>query len=330
VRAVVLALVLPIVLGAACNYSGNTTRRGIVRAPQEHGYPMDGVLRVNHVQTKGTHNSYHVETPGNTYPEWHYSLAPLDVQLESQGVRGLELDTRYVAATDRFEVFHVPLFDEQTNCRVFVDCLKLIKTWSDAHAAHPPLLVQLEPKDDPTEEDAEPYFTKMEGEILSVWPRERILTPDDVQQEAPTLRAAVTTKGWPTLGETRGTVLFYIDNRQDFRRFYTRGGKSLERRLMFVDSLDDDPLAAVIIVNDPTEQARIDSLTRAGFLVRTVADASGSPVQRQEALATGAQILSSDFPLEFTIPGGTPARCNPLTAPPGCTPSAIEDPSRLR
>jgi hypothetical protein len=30
-----------------------------------------------------------------------------------------------------------------------------------------------------------------------------------------------------------------------------------------------------------------------------------------------------------TIPGGTPARCDPVTAPPDCTPSDVEDPARL-
>ena len=45
----------------------------------------------------------------------------------------------------------------------------------------------------------------------------------------------------------------------------------------------------------------------------------------------GRTLISTDFPgptmgLEYfvTIPGGQPSRCNPLTAPPDCTPADIE------
>jgi hypothetical protein len=321
---------VPLLFAACSQGTHKVAERGIVHAKQDHGYAMDDVLRVNHVQAKATHNSYHVETPGNTRPDWHYTHAPLDVQLESQGVRGLEIDTRLVATSDRFEVVHIPLLDEGTTCRAFTECLATMKSWSDAHRGHTPLLVQIEPKDNPPEDDAETYFAKMEKEILSVWPRERILTPDDVQRNEPTLRGAVTTKGWPTLGETRGTILFYIDNHDAFRRLYSRGGKNVDGRLMFIDAPDDDPLAAVIIANDPADKTRIDALSRAGFLVRTRADEAGTTEVRQAALATGAHLLSSDYPLEFQIPDGTPARCNPLSSPAGCTSLAIEDPLHLR
>lgn len=290
---------------------------------------MDDVLRMNHVQVKATHNSYHVETPGSTVAEWHYTHAPLDVQLDSQGVRGLELDTRYVADADRFEVLHIPALDEQTTCRAFTECLGIIKGWSDTHSGHAPIFVQLEPKDAPPE-DAEAYFEQLEREILSVWPRERIVAPDDVQRDAPTLREAVTTRGWPTLGETRGTILFYVDNLDVFRQPYTRGGSSLEGRLLFVNSAESDPLAAVVIVNDPTDRTRIDAATRSGLIVRTRADEAGTQEQRAAALATGAHLLSSDAPLAFELTGGTPARCNPISAPAGCTSGAIEDAAHLR
>lgn len=327
---VTVALAASLACGSTSPPTTTAPLAGAVDHPaRDHGYAMDGVLRMNHVQVKATHNSYHVETPGNSLAEWHYTHAPLDVQLESQGVRGIELDTRYVADTDRFEVFHIPALDEQTTCRAFADCLKVVRAWSDAHPHHAPILVHVEPKDVPPE-DAEPYFEKMHAEILGAWPRERIIAPDDVKGDAPTLRDAVTTRGWPTLGQARGTILFYVDNLDVWRAPYTRGGASLANRLMFVSSAEADPLAAVIILNDPTERARIDAAARAGFIVRTRADEAGLPEQRAAALATGAQLLSSDFPTMFPIPEGTPARCNPVTAPAGCSPAAVEDPAHLR
>jgi len=328
-RATVAVLALAVAACSPASDAATSHSGAVVHPKRDHGYPMDDLLRMNHVQVKATHNSYHVETPGNTLADWHYTHAPLDVQLESQGVRGLELDTRYVAEADRFEVFHIPMLDEQTTCRAFGDCLAVVKRWSDAHPGHTPILMQIEPKDFPLD-DAEAYFEKMQREILAAWPRERIIAPDDVKGDAPTLRDAVTTRGWPTLGEARGTILFYVDNHDAWRSSYTRGGTSLADRLMFVDSAEGDPLAGVIIINDPADRARIDAAARAGFLVRTRADETGVTEQRAAALATGGHALSTDFPTMFELPNGTPARCNPVTAPAGCTPGAVEDPAHLR
>lgn len=305
--------------------------------PAPFDYPLDDVLRLNHLQAKGTHNSYHVETEGNTVLDWHYTHAPLDIQLSAQGVRKLELDTRYVAASNDFEVFHLPVLDEQTTCRKFVDCLATLKRWSDRFPAHHPLFVMIEPKDAPPADTAEDYFALMEGAILSVWPRERIVTPDSVKGDAATLREAVTTRGWPALGEVRGKILFFVNNTGSFRDPYTRGGQSLDGRLMFVESSPADPFAAVLILNDASGgQAEIEAGAQAGFLVRTFGDGANDidPVEVTAALASGAHVISSDHPVpvesggySFEIPGGAPSRCNPITAPPECTAEAIEDPA---
>ena len=36
--------------------------------PEVH-YPLDDVLRINHIQSKGTHNSYHVRPPAAVSPQ---------------------------------------------------------------------------------------------------------------------------------------------------------------------------------------------------------------------------------------------------------------------
>ena len=300
-------------------------------------YPLDDVLRVNHLQAKGTHNSYHVYTEGSSVESWWYTHVPLGEQLASQGVRKFELDTRYILDEDRFEVFHLGLIDEGTTCRLFVDCLSALEGWSARFPGHHPLFVMIEPKDSPPAEGTEDYFAKLEGEILSAWPRERILTPDDVRGDAKTLREAILTQGWPTLGEARGKILFFVNNTDTFRDPYTHGGKDLDGRLMFVESSPDDPFAAVLILNDASsDAAAIESGVKAGFLVRTFSDGApeGDPAERDLALASGAHVLSSDFPApvesggySLEIPGGTPSRCNPLVAPPECTSKDIEDPA---
>ena len=85
-----------------------------------------------------------------------------------------------------------------------------------------------------------------------------------------------------------------------------------------------------------TPKHRNSGVMTAGILVRTRSDTNprGDKAANEKrlaaALASGAQFVSTDFPYPrddgyiAKIPGGTPARCNPILAPPDCTPSALE------
>jgi hypothetical protein len=68
------------------------TPEPFVKGP--HVLPLDGVLRVSHVQAKATHNSYHL-MPKDPIPDWRYEHLPLGEQLAKQGVRGVELDIHW-------------------------------------------------------------------------------------------------------------------------------------------------------------------------------------------------------------------------------------------
>ena len=97
-------------------------------------------------------------------------------------------------------------------------------------------------------------------------------------------------------------------------------------------------------LNDPiADAAKIKAALAANMLVRTRADAdtvqarSNNTTMRDAALAGGAQFVSTDYevpnprfsPYVVKIPGGTPARCNPVTAPPTCTSTDVENPKLL-
>ncbi len=106
--------------------------------------------------------------------------------------------------------------------------------------------------------------------------------------------------------------MFGFDNRTEIRAAYTHGLQDLSGRLVFVDSDPGDPFAALTIQNDPVVNA----------------------VQIEAALGIGAHFVLTDFPAPVDglvyyveIPDGTPARCNPRTAPAECTALAIEDPA---
>jgi hypothetical protein len=298
---------------------------------------LDDVLRVHHLQLEATHNSYH-RRPTTVIPNWDYDHAPLDEQLDRQGVRGLELDLHWNVACARYEVYHVGRLDDRTTCRVFTECLSVIRRWSDAHPAHHPLLLHIEHKTSFAREVLEDRLAAMEREMLSVWPRALIVTPDDVRGDATTLAEALRTRGWPTLASTRGKVIFYLDNTDALRDVYTHGGRDLNERVAFVDSAPTDPFAGVAVINDASRTAQIATALRAGMLVRVFSWAAGSngpdlsPETSPERVAmTGAHIISTDYPAMapnvmrwVELAGGTPSRCNPVTAPMACTAMAIE------
>lgn len=306
-------------------------------------YPLDDVLRVNHLQAEATHNSYHLRPEAADLPDWDYEHAPLATQLGAQGVRGIELDVRWNEDCARFEVYHLPQFDDRTSCRLFTECLQQVRDWSDANPGHHVLFVQLEAKGGFDRGAEEERMTAVEREILSVFPRDAIVAPDDVKGDAATLREAIVMRGWPTLGATRGKVLFYLDDSGPVRDAYTHGKKDLDGRLIFADGDEADPFAAVLVLNDALgKRARVEAAVKQGFLVRVFAASrdgvySGDRTELDAALASGAQILSSDWPamvpgakLFVEVTGGTPSRCNPLVAPAECTAAAIESPDRLR
>lgn len=295
-------------------------------------YPNDDVRSLFHVQTFGTHNSYHVETAGNDVPEWMYTHPPLDEQLR-QGKRQFELDLNVNIFDGDFEVYHFYRADEGTTCRKFVDCLRALKRWSDDNRGHHPFAVMLELKDnyDPAFEDQ--FFAMFEAELASVWPEDRLITPDLIQGNHATLRDAVATDGWPSLGEVRGRALFFLLADEPHVAHYTRDHTSLAGRLAFVETTPDSPYAAVTKVDDPVAGvSSIAAALDANLLVRTRIDALGpnGPIIDQARFAaaaqSGAHFLSTDDP-DAMMPGGSPSWCNPVTAPPDCEAVDLENPA---
>jgi len=323
----------------------------------------------------GSHNSYHAEPYpqilaelrqqhlGSVADTLDYGHRPLPEQFDL-GVRQIELDVyadphggKYAHAPDLeklgipapdqtimrkpgFKVMHEAYIDTHSTCLTFVLCLRLVKTWSDAHPGHVPIMIDVEMKDAVV---TPATFDALDAEIRSVLSPADLITPDDVRGNDPSLGHAVRTRGWPTLGAVRGRVIFMLDN-ESFAPIELAGHPALRGRILFPPSAPGDADAAVAKLNDPiADAAKIEAALAANMLVRTRADAdtvqarTNSTAMRQAALSGGAQFVSTDYevpdprfgPYVVKIPGGTPARCNPITAPPTCRPTDIENPSFL-
>jgi Phosphoinositide phospholipase C, Ca2+-dependent len=311
---------------------------------------LDGKLRTNQVQVLATHNSYHIEqdAPIQSSPTTQYTHAPLDQQLDL-GVRGFEIDV--VNAPDgSFPVVHTPVVDATSNCTPLAQCLQVIRTWSEAHPGHVPIFVLIEPKNDDVDFVIDPTLRRFDAAGLDQLDKavrsslgRGLITPDSVRGKSKTLRGAVTGPGWPTLAKTRGKTLVALNTGGTIRGAFLQGHPSLERRAMFVTADEQSPAAAVIKMDDPDE-ARIQALVKQGFIVRTRSDAdliearNNDTSRRDIALRSGAQIVSTDFEVAVPaiggdyvvqIPGGTPARCDPVNAPKNCRPSDVENPRQL-
>jgi hypothetical protein len=305
-----------------------------------------------------------------------YTHAPLTEQFSEQGIRQIELDVFADPAGGLYalrrglillgedpagppallqpglKTLHVQDVDFETTCLTFIECLQTIKRWSDRNRGHLPLMVLVEVKDDPIPDPVGLGFTvplpfggpeldRVDAEIRSVFPPRRLIAPDDVRGGLGSLDEAVRTRGWPTLKEARGRVMFCLDNGGK-RDLYLSGHPALSGRVLFTDAPPGAADAAFVKANEPDDPGAISDLVAAGYVVRTRADAdtvegrSGDTTRREAALSSGAQWVSTDYPVPnpafgsgymVAIPDGSPARCNPINAPAGCRSSALE---RLR
>ena len=233
------------------------------------------------------------------------------------------------------KVMHVPDIDYRSVCATFVKCLSEIKAWSKAHPDHLPILIIMNLKDDglniPGAVSLLPFDAKamdsIDKEVLSVFSKSQIITPDEVRGRHPTVRDGVLAGGWPKLKSARGRFLFAVDEDSPKVALYRGARKSLEGRVMFVNTDEASPAAAYLTLNSPlTEGERIAKAVRAGFIVRTRADAdtvearTNDRTRQVAAFASGAQYVSTDYmtpdarlsTYETHLPGGGVARHSPV------------------
>lgn len=275
---------------------------------------LDDGLRINSLRLLATHNSSHKQADplrlffiemgeSGEAVKLKYSHLPLYEQLDL-GVRSFEMDLRYRAG--RFENTHVPLVDDRSECPDAQLAFKEIRLWSDRNPAHIPLIILIEIKEDWMVLD--PRLSPWDGETLITLDREindilgdRLIRPENIKQNTDSVRDGIRKYGWPLLGENRGKVIVALmidDNRSDLT---TNAYLNNPDRVTFImPSGPDSPEAAFIKRDDPMS-TDISILVDQGFVIRTRADADleFNDARKSAAIASGAQIVSTDFPLGY-------------------------------
>jgi hypothetical protein len=308
--------------------------------------PKAGGPRLNHLQARGTHNSYHRD-PGHEFGNqvgWDYSHQRLSRQLEEQGVRQVELDIHWNWARQEFEVYHAWFGDDRTTCQLLRDCLQEIRDWSDARPGHHPILILIEPKDGGPPrntglpEDGDPFthpigpaeYDQLDRVLLDAFDGPmsaggRVITPDDVTVAPLTLRDSIRQHGWPLIDDVRQHVFYALDG-DEHGQDYSQGWTTLSGRTLFVQAGADDPVAGFVRRSGSerpgSKYERMATVVAEGFMVRDLAGPSGF----EAAKAAGAHFISSDEPDELHLSDHpkAPSRCNPVTAAPTCRDTEIE------
>ncbi len=240
-----------------------------------------------------------------------------------------------------FKVIHILDIDFNSSCMTLANCLDVVARWSRTHPAHLPIVIALRTNDDKTPMPGATHpqkfdaaaFDALDAAIRRVFRWDELITPDAVQGDAPSLRDAVRTRGWPNLAASRGKVLFLLEDSKEKTALYRGARRSLERRVMFISTDENSPAAAFVTVEDPVKAAgAITDAVKAGFMVHTYADAdtkearANNPARRDKAFASGAQVISSDFLLadpaigkyQVRLPKGHAGQCDLLFSPERC------------
>ena len=212
------------------------------------------------------------------------------------------------------KVFHIQDVDYHSTCLTLKICLQQVKDWSDAHPSHVPIAILLELKDDPYPFPGIEFVRRIPGPHRP-WTRStarsarcsrrRTSSPPttSVATDA-TLEDAVLHKGWPTLDKSRGKVLFLMDNAGDKRTRTCRATRASRVACCSPTPTRATPDAAFVERNDAKGSgADIRSLVQQGYVVRSRADAdtvearNNDTSTRDAALASGAQWVSTDYPV---------------------------------
>ncbi|KAK9776189.1 putative acid phosphatase [Seiridium cardinale] len=221
------------------------------------------------------------------------------------------------------KVLHVPDADVGVSCYTLISCLTQLRTWSKRNPAHVPVPVMIEYKqpggDLSSIGGARPVWwnntellDSLDAEFRSVFSTDELITPDDIRRDNLTLEQSILTYGWPDLDSARGRFFFLMDSASTGELGVTRnastwesGRPNAEGRVVFPQSNEGQPDCAFRKMNSPTAEClpAIQEAVSKGYWVRTRSDEPITTVlsndtwsRREAAFASGAHIVSTDFP----------------------------------
>ena len=289
---------------------------------------VSGGARLNEIQFIATHNSYKAYNPAAAklmdrliaplgFAEkgmWSYGFEPLSQQFD-KGIRSIELDVMREKAG--FRCAHIPAVDNASNCPDFALALREIALWSDHHPGHLPIMVLVEPK--ATILSGGKLFHNFTfddvlllEELVSDTLGSRLYTPSDMLGDYESFAQLRAADGYPALSALLGKIIVIYHYKPGTAEAYAAHDPTTRSHRLFL-SLGRTPgrenraYACFVIDNNSGSPYMEEHIGKNNMLVRTRTDTYPwrADAWEAEALATGAFLLSTDFPPR-DIPGEDP------------------------
>lgn len=286
---------------------------------------LAGGVKFNELRYIATHNSYQTEsveelkTVYRNLSELTFGLvsgktadfiSPTVTEQLNSGIYSMELD---VEVLDRdgevsFTCMHAPQIQMTTSCYDFALTLKEISMWSDNNPDHLPITVIIEPKDMflPMEDmkALNIEYAKELDTLLRESLGDKLFTPADMLRGYESFGAMRAADDWCEVKDMLGKVLILLHDCNTTEK-YIGLDESLKSQAMFPMLRPEDTdrdCASFLLVNEP-EECGSAYIEEQKFVVRTRADTftSVDEERRTLAFASGAQIISTDYPVKEGI-----------------------------
>lgn len=153
----------------------------------------------------------------------------------------------------------------------------------------------------------------LDSEIQSIFSPEELLIPDNVRKHYATMKQAILAEGWPLIGQLRGKIIFKLagtalaPDGRTVNSIYLSAYPKLRNAMMFLEggSKPANDYEMQLFISNPLSSSQFSSIQNfvsQGYIVATKADANttegrnGSTTKRTQAINSGSQHISTDFP----------------------------------
>lgn len=289
---------------------------------------LNNGLKFNELSFVATHNSY--QTKGaDAWCELFDNLSTLTFGLLSDelgefsnqtlteqfncGIRSIEMDIETVKNGDSisFVCMHSPYFDTGTTSYDFALALKEIKMWSDYNPGHLPITVIVEPKKVFLPAENMKYFNleyafALEEIIRSVL-GDKLFEPADMLRGYDSFSEMRFADDWCQVKDMLGKVVVLLHD-TNVTEDYIELDESIKTQAMFPMlryKHKDLSYASFLLINKPKEALKTSDevIDEYKLIVRTQVDSytNVSQEKRDNAMLSGAQILSTDYPVRTDL-----------------------------
>lgn len=289
---------------------------------------IESGIKFNELSFLATHNSYQTRATDEIRSIYN-SLSDLTFGLVSAkkgdfssetltdqlncGIRSFEIDIETFVSNGEvsFTCMHSPNFEMTTSCYDFALALKEISLWSSNNPDHLPITVIIEPKTGFIPLKNMKYFNidyaKEFDNVLRKNLKDKLFTPSDMLRDYSSFGEMRKADDWCKVSDMLGKVVILL-HETDVTEKYIALDPSIKSQAMFPmlrpKDIDRD-CTSFVLCNDPEEllEIKAEVMDEKKIMVRTRADkfTDVSDKQRDCALASGANIISTDYPIRTDL-----------------------------